>query len=114
MSQCNIDRTKWIGVSLLVIGIAYLSKSFHWEFFHVYNFLPSYFFSWEVILVVVGFMLMFFGRGTGLILVLLGTFFLFTDEIIFLPIGHIRQWWPIALVIVGVLLLTRSKTVQKN
>jgi len=113
MSQRNIDRTNWIGVCLLVIGIAYLSKSFHWDFFHVYNFLPSYFFSWQVILIVVGFLLMLFGRGVGLVLMLIGAFFLFTDEV-FMAIAHIHQWWPIGLIIVGVLLLSRSKTVQKS
>ena len=113
MSQRNIDRTNWIGVCLLVIGIAYLSKIFHWDIFQIHHYLPRYLFSWQVILITVGFLLMLSGRGTGLFLILLGAFFLFTEEI-FMAIGHIHQWWPVALSIVGIVLLARSRTVQKS
>jgi len=113
MSQRNIDRTNWIGVCLLVIGIAFLSKNYHWDFFQIRHYLPHYLFSWQVILITVGFLLMLFGRGTGLFLMLLGAFFLFTEEI-FMTIAHIHQWWPVALIIVGVVLLARSRTVQKS
>lgn len=113
MSQRNKDRINWIGVCLLIIGVASLSKGFHWDFYHNFHFFPLFNMSWEIILIAVGFLLMLLGRGAGVTLMLIGGFFLFTDEV-FMAIGNIHQWWPAALIIVGVVLLTRSKTVQKS
>ncbi len=113
MSQRNLDRTNWMGVCLLVIGVAYLNNNFHWDFFNIHFYLPHYLFSWQVILIAIGFLLMLLGRRAGLFLMLLGAFFLITDEI-FMVIGHIYQWWPVALILLGVIMLARSRTVQKS
>ena len=113
MSQRNIDRTNWLGVCLLVIGIAYLNRNLHWDFFHINQYLPHYFFSWQAILIGVGFLLLLFGRGIGVVLMLVGAFFLFTKEAIY-AISHVHQWWPIALIIVGVAMLVKSRTIQKG
>ena len=43
MSQRNIDRTNWLGVCLLVIGIVYLNKNFYWDFFQIQRLLTSLF-----------------------------------------------------------------------
>lgn len=113
MSQRNRERTSWLGVCLLVIGIIYLNKQFHWEYFHLQQWLPHYFFSWQSMLIVIGVLLLALGHRTGLTLVLIGAFFLFTDEIIY-ALRYFYQWWPLALIIVGVIMLTRSSLVQKS
>jgi len=97
----------------LVIGIAYLNKSFHRDFFQIQQYLPHYLFSWQAILIVVGFLLLLFGRGVGVCLMLLGGFFLFTKEF-FMAIGHIHQWWPAILILVGIMILAKSRSVQKS
>lgn len=112
MSQKNRERTNWIGVCLLVIGIAYLSKNHHWDFFNLHHYLPHNTFSWQVILVVIGFLLILVGRNVGIALMLIGAVFLFTEEILTAFI-HFHQWWPLALIVAGIVLLARSGSGKK-
>ena len=119
-SQSNKDRSTWIGVCLLVIGLIYANRYYHWDWFGI-NFnlppgmhlnLPFDIFSWPAILVVVGLCLLVVGRGVGTLLILIGGFFLFTSEFIWL-VTHIHEWWPVALIIVGILILTKSTSAKQ-
>jgi len=107
MSKQNPERTNWLGVCLLVIGIAYLNKHYHWDFYFFQDFLPVEFYSWPSILIIVGFCLLLFGRSSGLVLMLLGALFLFPHEFtrVFREFHH---WWPLLLIIAGLLILFRS------
>jgi hypothetical protein len=108
MSKQNLERTNWLGVCLLVIGFAYLYKNHHWDFYFFQDLLPNYFFSWQAVLIVIGFLLLVFGRSGGLFLMLFGAFFLFTHEFIDI-MRNIHQWWPLALILAGLIILTRSR-----
>lgn len=112
MSQQNKDRTTWIGVSLLVIGLIYLNKNFHWEFFSLFNYLPFDIYSWEIILIIVGLLLLLCGRSSGVFIMLIGAFFLFTEDFI-MVITQFHEWWPVALIIVGVIILAKSTSTRK-
>ncbi len=106
MSKQNRERTNWLGVCLLVVGIAYLNRNLHWDFHIFQNILPGYFFSWQAILIIVGFCLLLFGRRGGLALMLIGAFFLFPHRLIHI-FSEFHQWWPLALIVLGIVLLTR-------
>ena len=112
MSKQNLERSNWLGVCLLVIGIAYLYRHLHWDFYFLQDFIPHRFLSWPAILMVIGFLLLVFGRTGGIFLMLFGAFFLFTHEFISI-MRDFDQWWPIALIIVGVMLLTRGTQHRK-
>ena len=107
MSKQNQERINWLGVGLVVIGIAYLSKNFHWDFYFFQDLLPDYVFSWPSFLMIIGAILLLLGRGVGLIILLIGAFFLFPQRF-FWFIQDFHQWWPLILVVIGILMLTRS------
>ena len=111
MSKQNRERTNWLGVCLLIIGIAYLYRNHHWDFYFFQDLVPAGYFSWPLILIVIGFVLLVTGRSGGLLLMLLGAFFLFTHEVISI-FRDFHQWWPLALIIAGVIILTRSKELK--
>jgi predicted membrane protein len=107
MSKQNQERINWLGVGLVVIGIAYLSDNLHWDFYFFSNLLPDFVLSWPTFLVALGVILLLFGRGAGLILILIGAFFLFPNRI-FSIIQDFHKWWPALLILIGVLMLARS------
>lgn len=113
MSKQNLERTNWLGVCLLVIGFAYLYRHYHWDLHFFRDFLPGHFFSWQAIVIVIGFFLLVFGRRGGLFLMLFGAFFLFPHEFsrIF---WNFHQWWPLALIVAGIIILTRSGRDRKR
>ena len=113
MSKQNLERTQWLGVGLVVIGIAYLSKNLHWDFYFFQDFLPDYFFSWPSFLIIIGATLLLFGRGAGLVLIIIGAFFLFPHRI-FAFIRDFHQWWPLVLIVIGVIILTKSGRIQRK
>jgi len=113
MSQRNRDRTNWLGVCLLVIGLIYLNKQYHWDFLGFHHWLPNYHIGWEVMLMGIGLLLLITGRSMGLFLMLLGLFFLLPYS--FYDLMHqLQQWWPLVLIIAGLSILVRSRTVVKN
>ena len=113
MSKHNLERTNWLGVCLVVIGLAYMSKNYHWDFYFLQDFLPDYLFTWPSFLIIIGGALLLFGRSGGLILMLIGLFFLFPHKI-FSLLGELHQWWPLILITIGILILTKSRRAHGN
>ena len=113
MSRINKDRTNWLGACLLVIGILYLYRHHHWNFFYMADWFPHYHLGWEALLVGIGLVLLIFGRGLGLVLLIVGLYF-------WLPYGlhdiftQLQQWWPVALIICGLVLLSQSRKIINN
>lgn len=109
MSEQNIERRNWIGVSLLVIGVAFLYRNFEFYFFDI----PELFYSWKFLLVAIGVILLLFGNRSGIPVLLVGLFFIFSHEIL----GVFRQldsWWPVILIVVGIAMLVRSRSYQRE
>ena len=94
-----------LGIVLILIGIAFVGRTL--------NLIPHgiihYIFSWQMILIILGiiFVSSDHNRTTGWILLVLGLVFLIPDIIdISYPIR--RLFWPSILIIVGVLIIVRS------
>lgn len=109
MSAQAKERRNWIGVSLLVIGAAFLSRNFHWDFFQI----PDYFYTWQFVLLGLGVLLLLLGRKSGVVLILIGGFFFFSDEIMGL-FHNMSTWWPLILILIGIALLTQSGTYRQK
>ena len=103
MSDQQQERVSWIGVSLVVVGIAFLYRKLEWQLFDI----PDFLYSWEYLLVIIGTILLFSGNRSGIAVLLVGLFFIFTDEFFFI-IREFHQYWPVVLIIIGVSLLVRS------
>jgi predicted membrane protein len=73
---------------------------------------PVQIFTWPIIFIVVGLVLLLLRRGVGLLLIFIGAFFYFTNEFIW-AISHLHEWWPVALIIVGVLILAKSTSAKR-
>lgn len=97
MSTTTKKRT-FLGLMFLVIGGILLLRMmgmFHWFI------IPTYFFSWKMILIVLGIFLMITekNRSTGLILFVIGSVFLFKD------IFNVEFWQVMKFAIPGLFLL---------
>jgi len=95
----------WVGLILIVLGVIFLSDSFH--IIRIGNLLSRW---WPLILIAVGISkLSGRDRNGGIFLIILGVLFQFTS----LHIIHWHQiWrlWPVVLIIIGIgMLLKRSK-----
>jgi len=94
-----------LGIVLILIGLAFVGKTF--------DFIPHgvihYIFSWQAILIVLGiiFLSSDHNKTTGWILLIIGVVFLIPDIIdISYPIR--RLFWPILLILIGVFIILRS------
>ena len=97
------DNNKFgLGAILILIGTYFLMRNL--------DLLPSgfsqYLFSWQGIMIIIGTILLATkpDKATGLILITVGIFFLF-PEIWYIPGFNMQTWWPVLLIIVGLLLL---------
>ena len=97
------DNNKFgLGAILILIGVYFLMRNL--------DLLPSgfsqYLFSWQGIMIIIGTILLATkpDKATGLILITVGIFFLF-PEIWYIPGFNMRTWWPVLLIVVGLLLL---------
>lgn len=97
------DNNKFgLGAILILIGFYFLMRNL--------DLIPSgfsqYLFSWQGIMIIIGAILLATkpDKATGLILITVGIFFLF-PEIWYIPGFNMRTWWPVLLIVVGLLLL---------
>jgi predicted membrane protein len=115
MNQVNENRSSKgraiFGLVLLVIGLGLIAKQF--------DIIPDNFrnliFSWQSLLILIG-VIMVSGREsrfTGYILMGIGVFFLLT-EITFIPYEFRLLFWPIILVIFGLLLIFRTSIFSRK
>lgn len=113
MSEQAKERRNWIGVSLLIIGAVFLSRNLNFELFHFPGYLLPNLLSWKIILIALGLLLLLTGRRSGIALIAIGVFFLFTNEIMML-FYNMGAWWPLLLIILGITLLLRPVRTSGN
>lgn len=100
----NPNQKTWLAIVLVVLGSVFLLNNLDL----IPNFIPYYLFGWEMIFVLVGGSMLVTGRREGFIFLLIGGFFLL-DEIFYLPRFHVRDWWPLVLIIIGVSIFLRRR-----
>ena len=100
------------GLIFLIIGIYFLLNNFNLIPFS----LPHYLISWQTLLIAIGLLVIGTSdsKGGGIILVAIGSAFLLSD-VLDISIGDIiRQFWPLAFVIIGISLLLRRSQEKKR
>lgn len=105
MSRENPHRRAWLGIVLLVLGAFFLLRNLH---LLPIIYFPYWFFDWEMLFILIGTALALTGRRGGIVFILIGVFFLLPD-IFHIPRFHVRDWWPLILLIIGVSILLRTR-----
>lgn len=100
MSEKSTDKRLWLGIVLLLAGGIFLIDNL--EIVRI----PYYFFSWEMLLLLIGFALLVTGRKAGFILIIIGGFFML-DYIRGIPYWFDDLFWPMILIICGLYFITR-------
>lgn len=111
MANNEVKQRYWAGIVLVVIGLVFLLRNLHLLP------LPSVFFSWKVLLIVIGVVGISLGRREGFVPLMIGALFIFIYDILGLHYFSFRDLWPLALVLVGIAILMRqrsSKNIQSN
>lgn len=111
MTNERSNKRAILGLILVLIGAFLVIDNF--------NFFPHairhIFFSWEMILIVLGVILLATkeNKTTGLILVLIGGFFIIPD-IFYVPFELRRLFWPAIFILVGLAILFRRSQHNKD
>jgi predicted membrane protein len=103
MANNEVKQRNWAGLVLVVIGLAFLLRNLHMLP------LPSVFFSWKALLIVIGIVGISMGRREGFIPLMIGGLFIFIYDILGLHYFGFRDFWPLVLVFVGIALLMRHR-----
>ena len=105
MNSFGQNRTIGFGVLVIVIGFMILLHQFQM----IPEQLEHIVYSWQMLLIVLGFYNLFFSqcRVFCYILISVGGFFIL-PEIFTLPYNFARNFWPIILIIVGLFIVFRS------
>ncbi len=111
-SSRGTDSRLIVGLIFLLLGFYFLLNNFNLIPFE----LPDFITSWQVLLILIGLLLMVSRerRGGGIILVVVGIVFLL-PEFFDVSVGEVvRQFWPLAFVIIGMVLLFRRSQEKKT
>ena len=106
------DSRLIVGIIFLLLGLYFLLNNFDLIPFQ----LPDFITSWQVFLILIGLLLLASNerRGGGIILVVVGVVFLL-PEFFDVSVGEIvRQFWPVAFLIIGAVLLFRRSQEKKT
>lgn len=96
------NRKSIFGIVLIILGVYFLLDNFDVIDFH----LPWYFFTWQMLLIALGFFNLLTGnRKAALILVSIGVFFFLPEFFNF----DIRDYWPLLLIFIGVSFFLRNR-----
>ncbi|MEO1051763.1 MAG: DUF5668 domain-containing protein [Bacteroidota bacterium] len=111
MANLSLDKKSVLGIVLLIIGSLFVMKNLGFIPYHI----KYYVFHWYNILLLFGTLLLFSreNRDTGIILAAIGGFFLFRD-LGYLHFYHLIDFWPVALIVAGLMLLLKKKPVEQN
>ena len=104
-SSRGVDSRLVVGIIFLLVGLYFLLNNFDLIPFELPNFITS----WQASLILIGLLLLTNRerRVGGIVLITIGVVFLLPD-FFDISVGEIiRQFWPLALVIIGVALLLR-------
>ncbi len=111
-STRGADPRLIVGLIFLLLGLYFLLNNFDLIPFE----LPDYITSWQVFLILIGLLLLASRerQGGGIILIVVGIVFLL-PEFFDVSVGEVvRQFWPLALVAIGVVLLVRRSQEKKT
>lgn len=103
MKNNEIRKRNWAGIVLVVLGLVFLLRNINLLP------LPSVFFSWKALLMVIGIVGISLGKKEGFIPLIIGALFIFIYDILGLYYFSFRDLWPLALVLVGVAILMRHR-----
>ena len=100
-----------IGIVLIIIGIAFIGRTLGFFPYRIMH----HVFSWQMILIVLGviFISTRENKSTGWILLLIGLVFLAPD-VIHIPFGVRRLFWPSILIIIGLVIIIRSTGINRR
>jgi len=100
MSETKIAPRFILGLFIMMVGTLLLLQNLDYIDFTI----PPVIFSWQVILIIIGsiFILTSNNNSTGLVLIIVG------------GLGLIPEYWPIALVLIGLYIIFRSDRINKN
>lgn len=100
MSDSKIAPRYIFGLIVMLTGVLLLLQNMGYIEFTI----PSVIFSWQVILIIIGtiFILNAKNKSTGLVLVIVG------------GLGLIPEYWPAALVLIGLYIIFKSSKVNKR
>lgn len=111
MTHEKSNKRAILGVILVLIGAFLVIDNL--------NFLPytirNIFFSWEMILIVLGVILLTSreNKTTGIVLIIIGGFFLIPD-VLHIPFEFRRIFWPMIFILVGLAILFRRGGHRNN
>ena len=111
-SSRGTDSRLIVGLIFLLVGIYFLLNNFDLIPFELPNFITS----WQSLLILIGLLLLVSRerRGGGIVLIVVGIVFLI-PEFFDVSVGEvIRQFWPLAFVLVGIVLLFRRSKEKKT
>ena len=100
MSEKSTDKRLWLGLVLIMIGSVFLIDNL--DLVRI----PYYFFSWEMLFLVIGFAMLITGRRAGIIFIVIGGFFL-VDRMGWLHYRFDDLFWPVILIVCGLYFITR-------
>ncbi|WP_420316383.1 LiaF transmembrane domain-containing protein [Ekhidna sp.] len=100
----NSKSKAWVGIVLVALGGYFLLRNLDL----IPSFLPFWLFSWEMIFVIIGGAMLASGRREGLVFLGIGAFFIIPD-ILHIPHFHMRDWWPLILIAVGLSIFLRRR-----
>jgi predicted membrane protein len=105
MNTSNQNRTLGIGIFIILAGLAILLHQL--RFFSPE--IDDVIISWQMLLIVIGaYNLLFAGNKiAGYILIAIGGFFII-PELFILPYDFKRNFWPVLLIVVGLIVLFRA------
>ncbi len=112
MAKRGADSRLIVGLIFLILGAYFLLNNFNLIPFE----LPDFITSWQVFLILIGLVLLTSRerRAGGATLVVVGAVFLL-PELFDVSVGEvIRQFWPLALVAIGAVLLFRRSQEKKT
>ncbi len=100
------DKRLGLGAILILIGALFLLGNLNiipWEIEH-------YIFSWQGIVIIVGSIIVATkpNKTPGWIMIMVGVFFLVPD-ILHIPGFHMRTYWPLILILLGIMFIMRQR-----
>ena len=103
MSNEEKNQKTWLGITLVAIGAYFLLRNLDL----IPYFIPRYLFGWEMVFVIIGGSMLATRRREGFIFLAIGGFFLLHE--IFYWAFHVRDWWPLVLIIIGISIFLRKR-----
>ena len=100
MSEKSTDKRLWLGIVLLLVGSIFLIDNL--DLVRI----PYYFFSWEMLLIVIGFTMLITGRRAGFIFIAFGGLFML-KSMGWIPYRFSELFWPMILIVFGLYFITR-------